>query len=158
MLKTTFVLLKPDAIERKLVREIISYFADCNIFPKMFDLQTATAEKITAHYAEHIERFGIEFEQKTKVMFVGKTVIPVLLSGTDNIIQDVRKIVGATEPLKAEQGTIRGDLGAGDSFEKANSENRLVANLIHASDSESAVMRETEIWLPGFRYSENSDC
>lgn len=150
MPKMTFVLLKPDAVERKLVREIISYFADRSIFPKLFDLQTATAEKITAHYAEHIEKFGPEFEQKTKAMFEGKTVVPIVLTGTEDVIRDVRSIVGATEPAKAERGTIRGDLGVGDSYEKAAAEHRLVANLIHASDSEEAVRRETEIWLPGY--------
>lgn len=150
MSKTTFVMLKPDALERKLVREIISYFSDRGIFPKLFDLQTATAEKITAHYAEHIEKFGPEFEQKMKAMFEGKSVIPIVLTGSDDVIQDVRSIVGATEPAKAVAGTIRGDLGAGDSYEKANAEHRVVANLIHASDSEEAVRRETEIWLPGY--------
>lgn len=152
MSEVTFVLLKPDAIERKLVREIIPYFAKNHIFPVLFDLQTATAEKITAHYAEHIEKFGIEFELKTKVMFEGKTVVPIILSGTDDIIEKVRKIVGATEPSKAESGTIRGDLGAGDSYEKSTAEHRLVANLIHASDSEEAVKREIGIWLPGYQF------
>lgn len=150
MSKTTFVMLKPDALERNLVRQIISYFSNRGIFPKLFDLHTATAEKITAHYAEHIEKFGPEFEQKMKAMFEGKSVIPIVLTGTDDVIQDVRSIVGATEPAKAEAGTIRGDLGAGDSYEKANAEHRVVANLIHASDSEEAVRRETEIWLPGY--------
>ena len=148
----TFVLLKPDAVERKLVRKIIPYFTCKNIYPSLFDLQTATAEKITAHYAEHIGKFGIEFELKTRMMFEGKTVVPIVLTGTDGIIQEVRKIVGATEPAKAEKGTIRGDLGADDSYEKAGSEHRLVANLIHASDSEEAVKREIGIWLPGYRF------
>lgn len=152
MSKITFVLLKPDAVERKLVREIITYFANENIFPRLFDLQAATAEKITAHYAEHIEKFGIEFELKTRIMFEGKTVIPIVLSGTESIINDVRRIVGATEPSKAGNGTIRGDLGDCDNFEKANSEHRLVSNLIHASDSEAAVKREVGIWLPCYHF------
>ncbi|WP_326975441.1 nucleoside-diphosphate kinase [Caproicibacter sp. BJN0012] len=152
MSEITFVLLKPDAIERKLVREIISYFADYNIFPKLFDLQTATAEKITAHYAEHIKKFGIEFELESRIMFEGKAVIPIVLAGSNDIIQSVRNIVGATEPSKAEHGTIRGDLGKGDNYEKADLEHRLVANLIHASDSEMAVKREIGIWLPDFHF------
>lgn len=152
MAKITFVLLKPDAIERKLVRVILSYFSDRSIFPKLFDLQTATAEKMAAHYAEHIEKFGIEFELKMRLMFEGKTVVPIILSGTDDIIRDVRQIVGATEPSKAEKGTIRGDLGIGDNYEKSSREHRLVANLIHASDSEAAVKREVGIWLPGYRF------
>lgn len=150
MSEVTFVLLKPDAIERKLVCKILSYFANRNIFPQLFDLQTATAEKITTHYAEHIEKFGTEFELKTKIMFEGKTVIPIVLAGANGIIQNVRKIVGVTEPAKAGSGTIRGDLGDGDSYAKADSEHRLVANLIHASDSEEAVKRESGIWLPNY--------
>lgn len=144
----TFVLIKPDGVERKLVCKIISYFTEHNIFPRTFDLQIATVEKITSHYAEHIERFGSDFEVKTKAAFEGKMVIPVVLSGADTVISDVRKIVGATESLKAAKGTIRGDLGLDDSIEKANSEFRLVENLIHASDSEEAVKREAGIWLP----------
>lgn len=157
MSQITFVLLKPDAIERKLVAKIISYFSRENIFPITFDLQAVAAEKITAHYAEHIEKFGVEFELKTKIMFEGKLVIPIILTGNGDIIKKVRKIVGATEPSKAEKGTIRGDLGSGDSYEKANSEHRLVANLIHASDSEEAVKREMNIWLPEFSYNFNSN-
>ncbi len=152
MSNTTFVLLKPDAVERKLVRKIISYFTDQNIYPKLFDLQTATAEKITVHYAEHIEKFGTEFELKMKKAFEGKTVIPVVLCGAGSVISDVRRIVGATDPSKEAKGTIRGDLSDGDSFEKANSEQRLVHNLIHASDCEESVKREIEIWLPGYPY------
>lgn len=147
----TFVLLKPDAVERSLVRKIVSYFPESNICPELFDLQIATAEKITAHYAEHIEKFGIEFELKTRAMFEGKMVVPIVLLGDGNVIPKVREIVGATEPAKAGSGTIRGDLGADDSYEKANSEHRLVANLIHASDSKEAVRREIGIWLPGYR-------
>jgi nucleoside-diphosphate kinase len=150
MSQITFVLLKPDAIERNLVSKIIPYFTKENIFPSIFDLQTATKEKITEHYAEHIKKFGIEFELKTRVMFEGKLVIPMILTGDNDVIAKVRKIVGATEPAKAEKGTIRGDLGAGDSYEKSNTEHRLVANLIHASDSEEAVKREVKIWLPEF--------
>lgn len=150
MSKITFALLKPDAIERNLVSRIMSYFAKENIYPSVFDLQNATKEKITEHYAEHIKKFGIEFELKTRLMFEGKLVVPMILTGDNDVIAKVRKIVGATEPAKAEKGTIRGDLGAGDSYEKSNFEHRLVANLIHASDSEEAVKREIKIWLPEF--------
>lgn len=147
----TFVLLKPDAIKRGLVRKIMNYFSDQKIYAEIFDLQTATVEKITEHYKEHIEKFGIEFELKTRVMFEGETVVPIVLMGGDDVIGEVRKIVGATEPAKADEGTIRGDLGAGDSYEKSNVEHRLVANLIHASDSEEAVKREIGIWLPDYQ-------
>ncbi|QAT49074.1 hypothetical protein EQM14_04400 [Caproiciproducens sp. NJN-50] len=92
------------------------------------------------------------FPPKERATVNGKAVIPIVLAGSNDIIQSVRNIVGATEPSKAEHGTIRGDLGKGDNYEKADLEHRLVANLIHASDSEMAVKREIGIWLPDFHF------
>ena len=58
-------------------------------------------------------------------------------------------MIGATNPIDAAPGTIRGDL-CDDSYEKSKAENRCVQNLIHASDSEESVKREVSIWLPGY--------
>jgi nucleoside-diphosphate kinase len=146
----TFVMLKPDAIDRKLVYEIISYFEKEGIYARSFDLQTVKAQIIKEHYAEHILKFGADFERKTLEMFENKLVIPIVLTGDKDIIAKVRRIVGATEPLKAEKGTIRGDLGEGDSYPLSTTENRLVRNLIHASDCVDAVRREAKLWLPNF--------
>lgn len=148
----TFVMLKPDAVERQLGFEIMQYFLKEGIRIECFDVQTATEPRIREHYAEVISKYGEDFARKMLNMFEGKIVVPIILSGEGDVISKVRKIVGATEPSKAEKGTIRGDLGNGDNYEKAVSEGRVVRNLIHASDSVEAVKREISIWLPNYKF------
>lgn len=67
--------------------------------------------------------------------FNDKYVLPMVVRGeSPDLVADIRRIVGATNPANADKGTIRGDLGC-DSYEKCNRENRSCQNLIHASDS-----------------------
>lgn len=147
----TFVMLKPDAIERNLVYTTLSYFEKNGIYAKCFDLQKVDTERIKRHYGEHIQKFGPSFEKATLNTFEGKYVIPCVLTGEGDVIARVREIVGATQPEKAAKGTIRGDLGLDDNYEKAGMENRMVNNLIHASDCTEAVIREIGIWLPEYK-------
>ncbi|MDR3552239.1 MAG: nucleoside-diphosphate kinase [Clostridia bacterium] len=146
----TFVMIKPDAVEKNAVYAIMRYFYDNGISVCCFDVQQATSERVTLHYGEHFERLGQDFANRMLELFVGKTVIPIVLTGEEGIIAKVRGIVGVTEPVKAAKGTIRGDLGDGDSFERSERENRVLRNLIHASDTPEAVAREAHIWLPGY--------
>lgn len=148
----TFVFLKPDALERKLVYTILSYLLREGITIRALDLQTVKPETICAHYAVHIKKYGTTFKKQTLDMFGGKQVMPIILEGKENVVEDVRVIVGATQPAEAAQGTIRGDLGLGDCYERSTKENRLVRNLIHASDSEEAVYAEAKLWLPQFTF------
>lgn len=151
-MNVTFVFLKPDALERGLVYEVLSYFLRKGIAIRALDLQTVKTETICAHYATHIEKYGPDFKKQTLDMFAGKQVMPIILEGNASVVEDVRAIVGATQPAKAAQGTIRGDLGLGDCYERSVAEGRLVRNLIHASDSEEAVRAETRLWLPQFSF------
>lgn len=148
----TFVFLKPDALERGLTYTILSYLLREGIAICALDLQTVKPETICAHYAAHIKKYGATFQKQTLDMFAGKQVMPVILGGKESVIEDVRAIVGATQPAKAAQGTIRGDLGLGDCYERSTREDRLVRNLIHASDSEEAVYAETKLWLPQYAF------
>ena len=150
----SFVMLKPDAMEKNLAYKIVMYFRDSGINIECFDVMTADEAKIRVHYAEHIAKYGEDFARKMLDYFVGKTVVPIVLSGGENVIADVRRIVGATEPAKAEKGTIRGDWGGDDCYAKSVAENRVVKNLIHASDSVEAVIREAKIWLPDYKIEE----
>jgi len=147
----TFVMLKPDAVQRGLGYDIMQYFKKNGISIECFDVQIATEDKIRRHYEEVIAKYGEEFAQHMLDMFLNKTVVPIILSGGDDIIAQVRRIVGATEPAKAEKGTIRCDLGLGDSYARSVAEGRVVRNLIHASDSPEAVKREISIWLPKYK-------
>lgn len=150
MKNVTFVMLKPDAVERRLCYRIVTYFRKEGISVDAIDVVTASEDHIRRHYAEHFAKYGEVFAQKMLREFLGKTVVPIVLSGGEDIIADVRRVVGATEPAKAAPGTIRGDLGGDDSYEKSASENRVIYNLIHASDSPEAVKREIGIWLPDY--------
>lgn len=147
----TFVMLKPDAVKRELGFDIMQYFISKGIKIECFDVQIATEEKVRLHYKEVIGKYGEKFARQMLDMFEGKTVVPIILSGGDDIIADVRKIVGATEPAKAEPGTIRGDLGLGDSYAVSVPEGRVVRNLIHASDCIEAVKAEISVWLPKYK-------
>lgn len=148
----TFVMLKPDAISRQLGYDVMEYFKKNNIEIDCFDVVVATEEKVRAHYEEVIGKLGEDFAKKMLVMFKDKLVVPIVLKGGDNVIADVRKIVGATEPAKAGEGTIRGDLGNNDSYALSTAENRIVRNLIHASDCPEAAKREIGIWLPKYKF------
>ena len=150
-MEKTFVMLKPDAVDRQLGYDIMQYFLEKGIKIDCFDIQIATEEKVRAHYSEVIQKYGEDFAVKMLNMFQGKTVVPIVLWGEGNVIEQVRHIVGATEPAKAAIGTIRGDFGQGDSYAKSVPEGRVVRNLIHASDSIEAVKREISIWLPKYR-------
>jgi nucleoside-diphosphate kinase len=149
----TFVMLKPDTIEKQLTYKILDYFLQNGISIDYFDVQIADETKISLHYAEHFGKLGKTFANKTLKYFVGKTIVPMVLKGGEDIIDKVRAIVGATEPLKAEKGTIRCDLGCNDSFELAKIECRPVKNLIHASDNAQNVTREIKIWLPEYKFN-----
>jgi nucleoside-diphosphate kinase len=150
----TFVMLKPDAIKRQIGYDIMQYFFSSGIKIECLDVQTATEEKIRLHYTEVIQKYGEDFAKKMLDMFEGKTVVPIVLSGGENVISDVRHIVGATEPAKAESGTIRGDLGLGDCYAISVPEGRVVRNLIHASDSIEAVRHEISVWLPKYKIAD----
>lgn len=150
----TFVMLKPDAVERQLGYDIMEYLLRENLKIECFDVEAATEEKVRLHYEEVIAKYGEDFAKKMLEMFEGKTVVPIVLSGDGDVIEQVRRIVGATEPEKAGPGTIRGDLGEGDSYARSTAEGRVVHNLIHASDSIEAVKREIGIWLPKYKFAE----
>jgi nucleoside-diphosphate kinase len=70
----------------------------------------------------------------------------IISSSDENIISTVRQTIGATDPSKADIGTIRGDLG-NDNMEQATLERRCCANLIHASDSHEAYLSEAKLWF-----------
>lgn len=143
----SFIMLKPDALKRELVDQILQYFARENIQIERVSCRIGNEALISQHYAEVIGKMGADFKNKLMMYIDGQLVMPILLkSDRPGVIDRVRKIVGATNPADADSGTIRGDLGI-DSYEKCNSENRSCENLIHASDSPNAVLREIEIWF-----------
>lgn len=143
----TFILLKPDAIERNLVEPILDYFKQKDvIIHKQLEL-IAKEPTILAHYDDVIKRVGDFLAPRFIEEFNNKKVIAVILeSDHENLIDLVREWIGPTDPAKANKDTIRGKY-ANDSMEASKQEGRLLRNLIHASDSFEAFEREVSLWF-----------
>ena len=151
-MQETFLMIKPDGIKHK--EEIFKVLEANGLEIKVFKEHKVDMEimkNLLSHY-----QFVIE-EMKQEFNFVGKmfntfyygdeAIIPmhVTYAGEDDIIKKTRTLVGATNPEKAEVNTIR-NLFSTDNYTKADADDRLVNNVIHASDSKESAQRELEIW------------
>lgn len=128
----TFVMLKPSCVNRGLIGEVISRFERKGLVIKGLKMLVMTRELAERLYEVHK---GKEFYEKLINTVTGKRVVALLLEGREAITV-VRKLIGATDPAKAEPGTIRGDLGLD-----------LTDNIIHASDSRESYHREAPIFF-----------
>ncbi|MDR6173236.1 nucleoside-diphosphate kinase [Nocardioides zeae] len=133
MTQRTLVLLKPDAVRRGLVGEILSRFEAKGLSLVALELRTIDAEQADAHYAEHVER---DFYPPLRTFVTSGPLLAAVLEG-DEAIEVVRTLNGATDGRKAAPGTIRGDLSL------SNRE-----NLVHGSDSPESAAREITLWFP----------
>ncbi len=127
------IVLKPDAIERNLVGEILSRFEKSNF--KIVKLQKLNYSKDMAEsfYSIHTEKpfFG------ELVSYISSSpVVAAVLEG-ENVIEKVREINGATDPEKAAKGSIRGDFGVS-----------ITKNTVHASDSPQSFEKEVKVVFP----------
>jgi nucleoside-diphosphate kinase len=129
----TLVLIKPDAVRRGLVAEVLGRFERKGLTIDAMRLCRMTAELADKHYAEHVDK---AFYPPLKDFMTHGTLIALILSG-DEAIDVVRALAGATDGRKAAPGTIRGDLSL------SNRE-----NLVHASDSADSAKREIALWFP----------
>ncbi len=133
-MERTFVMVKPDGVQRNLVGEVIRRFEAKGftlVGLKMMQVSRELAEK---HYDVHKEKpfFGglVDF-------IVSAPVVAVVWEG-EGVVAAARKIIGATNPLTAEPGTIRGDYGIS-----------IGRNLIHGSDAIETAQREISLWFTG---------
>ncbi|WP_045743423.1 nucleoside-diphosphate kinase [Actinoplanes rectilineatus] len=130
----SLVLIKPDAVRRGLLGDILSRFERKGLLVDALELRTMDAALADEHYAEHVDK---PFYPPLKDFMTSGPLAAVVLSG-DSVIEVVRTMIGATDGRKAAAGTIRGDLAL------SNRE-----NLVHASDSPDSAKRELAIWFPG---------
>ena len=145
-LEKTLVLIKPDGVKRGLIGRIVSRFEDAGmkiIGMKMLYVSAAHARK---HYTEDVEkRRGKKVRDRLVEFFKTGPVLAFVLEGV-NAIENVRKMVGATEPKSAAPGTIRGDFSH-VSFGYADKKGKVVENLIHASSDAADAKREVWLWF-----------
>ena len=133
MTERTLVLIKPDAVRRGLVGEILSRFERKGLTIEAMVLRTMDSDLADAHYAEHVDK---PFYPPLKEFMTGGPLVAMVLSG-DQAVDVVRALVGSTDGRKAAPGTVRGD------FSLSNRE-----NLVHASDSADSAKREIALWFP----------
>jgi nucleoside-diphosphate kinase len=129
----TLVLIKPDAVRRGLVGEILGRFERKGLAVDALVLRTMSAELADQHYAEHVEK---AFYPPLKAFMTSGPLVAAILSG-DEAIEVVRGLIGVTDGRRAAAGTVRGDLSL------SNRE-----NLVHASDSADSAKREIALWFP----------
>ena len=137
MSQQTFVMCKPDAVERGLVGEIIGRFEAKGLTLARAELRTIDRETATRHYAEH-EGKGF-FDDLLAFITRGPSMLMVLegpADAGDDVFAIVRNMMGSTNPATAAPGTIRGDFGL-----------VVTENLVHGSDSNESAQREIGIFF-----------
>ena len=131
-MERTFLMIKPDGVQRNLVGEIIQRFETKGftlVGLKMMQVSSELAEK---HYAVHKERPFF----RSLVDFITSSPVVAMVWQGEGVIASARKIIGATNPLNAEPGTIRGDFGIS-----------VGRNLIHGSDGLDTAKDEVSLWF-----------
>ena len=128
----TFVMFKPDCIERGLLTKIMSRFEDKGLQLVALKMLRVTPALAKQHYAEHVEK---PFFPELLAFITSGPVAAIELAG-ENAVSVVRAMMGPTNPADAPSGTIRGDLAL-----------NLTENIVHGSDSVESAERELAIWF-----------
>jgi nucleoside-diphosphate kinase len=129
----TLVLIKPDAVRRGLVGEVLARFERKGLGLVSMDLRMMDGALADRHYADHVEK---PWYPPLREFMTSGPLVAAILEG-DEAITVVRTLVGATDGRAAAAGTIRGD------FSLSNRE-----NLVHASDSPESAVREAALFFP----------
>jgi nucleoside-diphosphate kinase len=132
MMERTLVLLKPDCVERRLMGRVIARFEDKGLNPVAMKLMRITPELARRHYAEHVQK---GWYPELEAFITGGPVLAMVIEGPE-VIRVVRDMAGVTNGLKANPGTIRGDLSSSQQ-----------KNIVHASDSPESAKREIDIFF-----------
>ncbi|MCY0898330.1 MAG: nucleoside-diphosphate kinase [Firmicutes bacterium] len=129
---STFVMVKPDGVRRGLVGEVIRRFEQKSLHLVAMKLMEITPELAAQHYAEHREK---PFYQELITFITSGPVVAMVFAGRD-AVQVARTLMGATDPVNAAPGTIRGDFGL-----------EITQNVVHGSDSPESAEREIQLYF-----------
>ena len=138
----TFVMIKPDGVQRGIVGELISRFEKVGLKMVAMKFIHVDEEFSKKHYADLLDK---PFYQGLEELLTSGPVVAMVYEGA-NAVELVRKIVGPTEPAQAAPGTIRGDY-AHMTYGRADSKGIGIPNLIHASDSAEGAQKEISLWF-----------
>jgi nucleoside-diphosphate kinase len=131
-MERTFLMVKPDGVQRGLIGEIVSRFEKKGFKLVAAKLMTVSRELAEAHYAEHREKPFFE----ELVGFITSGPVFAMIWEGENVISVARQMMGKTNPADAAPGTIRGDYGISVGM-----------NIIHGSDSPESAEREIKLWF-----------
>lgn len=138
-MERTFIMIKPDGVQRGLIGEVVKRFEAKGFTLVGMKLMAVSKELAEQHYDVHKDKpfFG------GLVAFITASPVVAMVWQGDGVVASARKLIGATNPLTAEPGTIRGDFGV-----------TIGRNLIHGSDAVETAQREIALW---FQESELAD-
>jgi nucleoside-diphosphate kinase len=133
----TLALVKPDAVRRGLVGEVLRRIESKGYTLVTLELRSASPELLAEHYAEHVAK---PFYPELLAFMTSGPVVAAVVEGV-RVVEGWRSLMGPTDPTVAPPGTIRGDLGR-------DWGNGPTENLVHGSDSAESAAREIKIWFP----------
>lgn len=133
MSERTLVLIKPDGVSRGLIGDVVSRIERKGLRIVAMELRTLDGETAATHYAEHL---GKPFFDSLVEFITSAPLVAMVIEGP-RAIEAVRKLAGATDPINAAPGTIRGDYGL-----------EVQQNIVHGSDSHDSADREIKIFFP----------
>lgn len=131
-IETTLVLIKPDAVRRGLIGEIVGRFETKGFSIVGLKLMKMSGALADQHYAEHVAR---SFYPELKAFMTGSPLVALAVQG-ENAVASVRNMMGKTNPVDAAPGTMRGDLAT-----------TVGENVVHGSDSLESAARELGLWF-----------
>ena len=135
-METTLVLIKPGGVDRKLIGEITRRIEARDLRLVGLKLMRPDRGLVEEHYGEHV---GKPFFESVVSYLSGGSVVAMAVQGT-NAVTAIRTMMGATNPVEAMPGTIRGDLALS-----------IEDNLTHSSSDADAAARELSLWFPELR-------
>lgn len=146
MIEQTFVMIKPDGVQRGLIGEVIKRFEQRGLKIVALKLVSVGEDHAKKHYTEDIAKRRGENVRNLLVNYITQGPVVAMIVEGVRAIENVRKIVGDTESKSAMPGTIRGDFSH-VSFSYADSKNIPVKNIIHASANKEDADLETALWF-----------
>lgn len=135
-MEETLVLIKPDGVKRQICGEILTHYERKGLIIKAMKLLQTPKELAEEHYAEHKDK---PFFGELVDFITSGPVLAFVLAGK-NAVTSVRTINGATNPVDATPGSIRGDYAL-----------TMDSNVVHASDSVDSAAREIHLWFPEYK-------
>ena len=138
-MERTLVLIKPDGVKKGLEKRIVKKYEDAGLRMIKRKEITPTPQLLKRHYSAHVAKpFYPDLEK-----FMSSGLVVVMIFEGPDAIAIARKVTGATDPAKAEKGTIRRDLGD----LSLPDDDRIMMNLVHASATKEEAEREIKLWF-----------